>query len=88
LPEQAIAVAARRDNIMFLKGNGKESLQLRLWFLIPLTGVLLVTVLFIVLSIHRHVASDIDQNTEDTARRAEHLYRDGIDRSASMLGRP
>lgn len=71
---------------MFSKGNGKESLQLRLWFLIPLTGVLLVTVLFIVLSIHRHVAISIDQNAEDTAKRAEHLYHEGIDSSASMLG--
>lgn len=72
--------------MIFSKSNGKESLRLRLWFLLPLAGVLLVTVLAIILSIHRHVSGDIDQNADDTAKIAEHLYQEGIDNTASMLG--
>lgn len=72
--------------MIFSKDISKESLRLRLWFLLPLSGVLLATVLSIVVSIHNHVTKDIEQNAEDTARVAEHLYQEGIGSSANMLG--
>lgn len=72
--------------MIFLNNNGKESVRLRLWFLLPLAGVLLVTVFLIVLSIHRHVAEDVDHYAEDTSMLAEHLYQEEIDGTASMLG--
>lgn len=68
------------------KYTGKETLQLRLWFLLPMAGVLLVTVLLIVLAIHRHATKDIDQDAEKTAYLAEHLYQEEIESSAGMLG--
>lgn len=72
--------------MIFSKLKGKETLLLRLWFLLPLAGVLLVTVLLIVLAIHRHAAEEIDRDAEDIANRAEHLYQEEIDSSANMLG--
>lgn len=72
--------------MIFSMSKEKETLRLRLWFLLPLAGVLLVTVLLMVLAIHRHAVEDIDRDAEDTARLAEHLYQEGIDDSASMLG--
>ncbi|MBS1189552.1 MAG: hypothetical protein H6R10_1344 [Rhodocyclaceae bacterium] len=72
--------------MMFSKSHGNESLRLRLWFLLPLASVLLITTVVLVLSIHRHVSEDIDRETAETARLAEHLYHEAIDSSASMLG--
>lgn len=72
--------------MIFSVGKEKETLRLRLWFLLPLTGVLLVTVLLMVLAIQRHAADDIDRDAGNTANRAEHLYQEEIDGSASMLG--
>jgi len=86
LPKLVITLAARKGMMIFSKGNGKESLRLRLWFLLPLAGALLLTILFIVLSIHRHVDRDLDLNAEKIAKHAEHLYQEGVDSSASMLG--
>lgn len=72
--------------MIFSKLKGKETLLLRLWFLLPLAGVSLVTALFMVLAIHRHAAEEIDRDAEDIANRAEHLYQEEIDSSANMLG--
>jgi len=72
--------------MMFSMGKEKETLRLRLWFLLPLAGVLLVTVLLMVLAIQRHANQDIDRDAESAATRAEHLYQEEIDSSASMLG--
>jgi len=72
--------------MMFPKCKANETLRLRLWFLLPLSGILLVTVLLMVLAIHRHTAEDIDRGAESAANRAEHLYQEEIDGSASMLG--
>jgi hypothetical protein len=72
--------------MMFSIGKGNETLRLRLWFLLPLAAVLLVTVLLMVLAIHRHAAEDIDRDAGSAATRAEHLYQEEIDSSASMLG--
>lgn len=71
---------------MFLKGNQKESLQLRLWFLIPLTSIMLVTLLLNILLTQQHSTKDINQNVDAVAQHAENLYREGINNSASMLG--
>ncbi len=72
--------------MIFSKLKGKETLLLRLWFLLPLAGVLLVTVLLMVLAIHRHADEDIEREAENTASLAEHLYQEEIDGSAGMLG--
>lgn len=72
--------------MVFSMSKEKETLRLRLWFLLPLAGVLLVTVMLMVLTIHRHATDDIAQDAEDAANRAEHLYQEEIDGSASMLG--
>lgn len=72
---------------MFVKPNkGSESLRLRLWFLLPLTIVLLATTFIIVLSIYRHTSDDMNRKTAETARLAEHLYDEAVDESAAMLG--
>ena len=72
--------------MIFSVNKEKETLRLRLWFLLPLAGVLLVTVLLMVLAIHRHADEDIERDAENAANRAEHLYQEEIDGSASMLG--
>lgn len=61
-------------------------MQLRLWFLLPLTGVLLITGLLMVLAIHRHAAADVERDAESAANRAEHLYQEEIEGVANMLG--
>jgi diguanylate cyclase (GGDEF)-like protein len=68
------------------KIKNRESLRLRLWFLLPLAGVLLATVLFMVLGIQRHAEADIEQGASDVSSLAEHLYQEQIDSSAAMLG--
>ncbi len=72
--------------MIFLTASGKEALRLRLWFLLPLAGVMLVTVSLIVLLIQRHVTADMNRNAVDAVNLAEHLYQEEIDSSASMLG--
>ncbi len=72
--------------MIFSKSDVKETLQLRLWFLLPLAGVLLVTVLSMVLAIHRQATEDIDRDAGRAANLAEHLYQEEIDASAGMLG--
>lgn len=72
--------------MIFSTTNGKESLRLHLWFLLPLAGVLLITVALLVLTIHRHASEDIDRDAEKAAQLAEHLYREEISASADMLG--
>ncbi len=72
--------------MIFSRDNGKETLLLRLWFLLPLAGVLFVTVLFMVLSIHRQADEEIVRAADETASLAAHLYQEEIDGSASMLG--
>jgi signal transduction histidine kinase len=74
------------DEMIFSKSKVKETLRLRLWFLLPLAGVMLVAVLLMVLVIHRHVVEDIPRDTENAANLAEHLYQEEINNSASMLG--
>lgn len=72
--------------MIFSVSDKKETLRLRLWFLLPLACVLLVTVLLMVLAIHRHSNEDIERDAASAATRAEHLYQEEIDSSAGMLG--
>ncbi|MDO8208384.1 MAG: diguanylate cyclase [Gallionella sp.] len=72
--------------MIFSLSMEKETLRLRLWFLLPLACVLLVTVLLMVMAIHRHANEDIDRDAGGAATRAEHLYQEEIDSSADMLG--
>ncbi len=72
--------------MIFPKLNGKASIRLRLWFLLPLAGVLLLTVLFMVLAIQHHADNDVGRGAESVANLAEHLYQEEIDSSADMLG--
>lgn len=72
--------------MIFSRIKGKETLGLRLWFLLPLAGVLLLTVLLMVLAIQHHVNEDIDRDAENAANLAEHLYQEEIEGSAGMLG--
>lgn len=74
------------EMMIFSISDKQETLRLRLWFLLPLTGVLLVTVLLMVMAIHRHANEDIDRDAGSAAIRAEHLYHEEIDSSAGMLG--
>jgi sensor histidine kinase regulating citrate/malate metabolism len=74
------------DEMIFSTSKVKETLRLRLWFLLPLAGLMLVAVLLMVLVIHRHVVEDIPRDTENAANLAEHLYQEKINDSASMLG--
>lgn len=69
-----------------LKSMGGETLRLRLWFLLPLAGVLVVATLLIVTLIHLKATGDINRYTEETAALAEHVYQDQIELSANMLG--
>lgn len=70
----------------FIPNSSKEALRLRLWFLLPLAGVLVLTVLLLILGIQRHADADIERGAVDIAVLAEHLYQEEIDSSASMLG--
>jgi len=72
--------------MIFSIENGQESFRLRLWFLLPLAAVLLITVTLIVLMIHRHASEDIDRDAVKASNLAEHLYQEEIEASASMLG--
>ncbi|MBZ0105322.1 MAG: diguanylate cyclase [Sulfuricella denitrificans] len=66
--------------------NGKLMLRLRLWFLVPLTVVLLAAILLIVMLIRHHAYQDIDHNTERLSALSDRLYRDQIELTANMLG--
>lgn len=68
-----------------LKSAGRETLRLRLWFLLPLASVLLLATLLIVTLIHLKAIGDIDRYTEEVSANAEHVYRDHIELSANML---
>ncbi len=70
--------------MIFGKNNGRETL--RLWFLLPLAGVMLVTMLFIVMTIRQHADMELERGSNDAATLAEHLYQEEIASSASMLG--
>lgn len=72
--------------MMWLKSLGGETLRLRLWFLLPLAGVLLVATLLIVTLIRLKATGDINRYTEQTSALAEHVYGDAIEHSANMLG--
>lgn len=72
--------------MIFSSDRDNETRRLRLWFLLPLACVLIVTVLLMVLAIHRHASEDIDRDAEKAAFLAEHLYHEEIDSSAAMLG--
>jgi signal transduction histidine kinase len=66
--------------------KGNETIRLRWWFLTPLAGVVLVTVLLVVLGINRHGEEETVRDAEIAAHRAEQLYQEGIEDSARMLG--
>lgn len=72
--------------MIFLKRVGRETLRLRLWFLLPLASVLVLATLLIVTLIRLKASGDINRYTEETSVLAEHLYRDQIEREANMLG--
>lgn len=72
--------------MILLKSVGGETLRLRLWFLLPLASVLVIATLLIVTLIRLKATSDINQYAEETSALAEHVYGDGIEHSANMLG--
>lgn len=72
--------------MVFLKSMGGETLRLRLWFLLPLAGVLVVATLLIVTLIRLKAIGDTDRYTEETAALAEHIYRDQIKFTTNLLG--
>lgn len=72
--------------MMLLKSMGGETLRLRLWFLLPLVGVLVAATLLIVTLIRLKVTIDINRYTEETSALAVHIYGDGIEHSANLLG--
>jgi len=71
---------------MFMKSVGRETLRLRVWFLLPLASVLVLATLILVTLIHLKAVGDIDRFTVETVARAEHVYQDQIELGAHMLG--
>lgn len=72
--------------MVFLKGEGGETLRLRLWFLLPLASVLVAATLLIVTLIRLKASADIERYTAEHTALAEHIYQDQIELSANMLG--
>ncbi|MDD5333572.1 MAG: diguanylate cyclase [Rhodoferax sp.] len=71
---------------MFMKSVGRETLRLRVWFLLPLASVLVLATLILVTLIHLKAITDIDRFTLETVARAEHVYQDQVELEAEMLG--
>ncbi len=71
---------------MFMNSVGRETVRLRLWFLLPLASVLVLATLILVTLIHLKAIVDIDRFTVENVSRAERVYHDQIELSAHMLG--
>lgn len=72
--------------MLLREGTGRLMLKLRVWFLAPLTVVLLAAILLIVILIRHHANQDIDHNTERISTLSDRLYRDQIELASNMLG--
>lgn len=72
--------------MVLLKNVGGETLRLRMWFLLPLAGVLVAATLLIVTLIRLKAVDDTNRYTEEVSALAEHVYRNQIELSVNMLG--